>query len=98
LRIDSIMQLIRPPSPGEASHAPDVPFANSDSGVVEQGAGAFFEGTGATPSTSTFTAAAGTSLRLGGLALTTSSVAASDGFVTISNSTEAGTYSAAGGT
>jgi len=46
----------------------------------------------------TITAVAGTNLQLNGQVLTTSSVVSSDGFVEILDSTEAGSFQAAGGT
>ena len=56
------------------------------------------EAAAATPDTGTFTAAAGTTLYLGNMVLAPSSVVSSDGFVSVTGCTEAGSYRAAGGT
>ncbi len=74
-----------------------VPFANSGSVQLQQGT-LNLSGTGSTPSTGSFTAAAGTTLGLDGQVLAASSVVSSDGSVSIEGSAEAGSYAAAGGT
>ncbi len=73
------------------------PFANSGT-VADQQGELDLGGTGSTVSSGSFTAAAGTTFDLNGQVLTASSSISSDGFVSIIDSTDAGSYSATAGT
>ncbi len=61
-----------------------VPFVNTGTVVLQQGT-LSLNGNGSTPSTGSFTAAAGTALSLSDLVLTPGSVVSSDGFVSVTS-------------
>ena len=66
-----------------------VPFVNTGTVVLQQGT-LSLNGNGSTPSTGSFTAAAGTALSLSDLVLTPGSVVSSDGFVSVTSLAPAG--------
>ncbi len=74
-----------------------VPFINTGSVVLQQGS-LSLGGDEVTPSTGSFSAAAGTTLSLSEQVLTPASVIASAGAVSLAFTAEAGSYSAAGST
>ena len=74
-----------------------VPFVNTGLVVDRQGK-LSLSGDGAAPSAGSFTAAAGTGLSLSDLVLAAGSVVSSDGFVSVTGCTLAGSFRAAGGT
>ncbi len=74
-----------------------VPFVNAGSVDLEQGT-LNLSGDGVTPSTGTITAAAGTDLGLNNLVLAPGTVVSSNGFVSVTGCTVAGSFGAAGGT